>query len=245
MTDLLAGWPGTAASGCADIRCEGQARDINSRGDIVGWWYFDDYKATPREVHSGGYLYRHGQFIDLPLSTADAINSRGDIAGWIGGSTSIFPTWPYPSGESPSHAAVVSQGSLVDLGTLGGDGSFASDISDHGVVVGAADRADGSRHAFAAEPGAPMRDLGTLGGTYSVAKSINAAGAIVGAATTETGAEHGFIYEHGTMADLNTRIPARVGVVVDATGINNRGQIAVDLTLPGGVTHAAILTPAP
>ena len=54
---------------------------------------------------------------------------------------------------------------LTDLGTLGGDYSYAFGINDAGQVVGYSDTAAGIPHAFITGPnGVGMTDLGTLGG---------------------------------------------------------------------------------
>jgi probable HAF family extracellular repeat protein len=72
-----------------------------------------------------------------------------------------------------THAAMVRNGVLEDLGTLGGAASAAYGLY-FGVVVGQAQTASGQTHAFRynayALPGTnPMADLGTLGGTFSAA----------------------------------------------------------------------------
>ena len=69
---------------------------------------------------------------------------------------------------------------LRDLGTLGGDGSFAYAVNGSGLVVGRSTTAGGSEHAFAWTAAGGMVDLGTLGGPGSAAKFVNDAGTIVG-----------------------------------------------------------------
>jgi probable HAF family extracellular repeat protein len=48
---------------------------------------------------------------------------------------------------------------LVDLGTLGGSGSYGAAVTNGGIVVGCADTASGETHAFIYQAGT-MRDLG-------------------------------------------------------------------------------------
>jgi probable HAF family extracellular repeat protein len=69
----------------------------------------------------------------------------------------------------------------IDLGTLGGASSFASDINNDATVVGSADNADGLRRAFRWTARSGMNDLGTLpGDDWSSACCITADGRILG-----------------------------------------------------------------
>ena len=92
---------------------------------------------------------------------------------------------------------------FTDLGTLGGASSAAWDINAAGQVVGEANTASGTDHAFVYSGGV-LTDLGTLGGQNSVAYGINGAGQIVGNAAAPGGATHAFIYSSGAMTDLGT-----------------------------------------
>ena len=72
-------------------------------------------------------------------------------------------------------------GGLIQLGTLGGQGTGALGINAAGRVVGFSTTTGGDIHAFIAGPnGVGMTDLGTLGGDSSFAFGINAAGQVVG-----------------------------------------------------------------
>src|SRR5260370_690276 len=93
---------------------------------------------------------------------------------------------------------------IKDLGTLGGDRSFAFAINNRGQIVGESITASGNGHAFLFEDGV-MVDLGTLpGGTTSFAFGINNRGQVVGEATTASGARHAFLFDDGVMVDLGT-----------------------------------------
>jgi probable HAF family extracellular repeat protein len=99
---------------------------------------------------------------------------------------------------------------LVDLGTLGGPGSYATAITNGGLVVGCADVAGAGAHAFAYQSGV-MRDLGT--GTAasdgsSCAYAANDTGTIAGRAATgelvewtSAGVTH--LGLHGTVGGIN------------------------------------------
>lgn len=70
--------------------------------------------------------------------------------------------------------------SLTWLGTLGGNGSIANDVSDDGpVVVGYSSTPDASKRAFSWSPTSGMVNLGALGGDESVANAVSADGSII------------------------------------------------------------------
>src|SRR5260370_37084392 len=78
---------------------------------------------------------------------------------------------------------------IKDLGTLGGNRSFAFGINNRGQIVGESITASGSGHAFLFENGA-MVDLGTLpGGSFSKASGINDRGQVVGSSSTASAAK--------------------------------------------------------
>jgi probable HAF family extracellular repeat protein len=84
------------------------------------------------------------------------------------------------------HAYIVDSNGkgLTELGTLGGDSSYALGINDAGQVVGWSYTAERDRHAFITGPsGVGMTDLGTLGGSNSYANGINDSGQVVGGPT--------------------------------------------------------------
>ncbi|WP_449191556.1 autotransporter domain-containing protein [Thauera sp.] len=109
-----------------------------------------------------------------------------------------------------------SGGAMIDLGTLGGNGSSATDVSADGtVVVGDALVSGGQVHAFrwiqgnhadgvtsfdtTGGSGGAMHDLGTLGGGNSHAFGVSANGAIVvGQAERGDGRWRAFRWEEAT-----------------------------------------------
>jgi probable HAF family extracellular repeat protein len=147
-----------------------------------------------------------------------------------------------PVAVKPQHAALWENGTVTDLGTLGGIFSIAKGINDHGRIVGSSTLASGEEHAFLLRDGT-MTDLGTLGGTYSLANQINNHGQAVGLSRIASGELHAFLWEEGAMTDLNNLIPAGSGwILVEATAINKAGQIAGKGTI-NGQTRAFLLTP--
>jgi probable HAF family extracellular repeat protein len=114
---------------------------------------------------------------------------------------------------------------LVDLGTLGGNASFALGISERGEVVGTARTSTTSRPqlAFAWRNG-QMTNLGTLpGSTFSRAFAVNPRGVAVGEAfTAAPERSRAVAWDQGRIWDLGT-LGTATGAV--ANDINPRGQI--------------------
>jgi probable HAF family extracellular repeat protein len=113
-------------------------------------------------------------------------------------------------------------------------GLIAGEGNDAGNTTYQAWRFDGSNYTF----------LGTLGGATSGSSAINLNGEVVGVSRTADISRHAFVYTGGQMFDLNALIPPESGwTLIEATGINNQGQIVATGTDPAGLTHAFLLTP--
>ena len=128
-------------------------------------------------------------------------------------------------------------GSMTDLGTLGGTFGSPEWINNPGQVVGESDLAgDLVSHPFLWDHGV-LTDLGTLGGDNGFAFFINDAGTIVGDADLPgSTVHHGFLWKRGVMSDLGT-----IGSdpCSNAKHINNKEQIVGTSTdCHGGVLHA-------
>ena len=94
---------------------------------------------------------------------------------------------------------------MTDLGTLGGNYSYAAGISaDGSAVTGYSVNGAGQTIAFRWFGGV-MTSLGHLGGNHSVALSISADGsAVVGYSNNGGGQQHAFRWTGGVMTDLGT-----------------------------------------
>ncbi|MGC4770042.1 hypothetical protein ACLQ25_13855 [Micromonospora sp. DT44] len=134
--------------------------DFNNAGDVVGGFNVppQDYPCTC----VGGRL-RDGVLTQIG-SEALGINNRGQVVGAANG-----------------RAFRWQNGTLTDLGTLGGDRSYATAISDRGVVVGKSATTTVAWHSFLWRNGV-MTDLTTRGlwETDSI-EDINIRGHLVGA----------------------------------------------------------------
>ncbi len=123
---------------------------------------------------------------------------------------------------------------ITGLGNLGGPGSVAYGMNDHGEIVGDSFATDGKKHAFLYTNGM-MNDLGTFGGTESIARSINNNGDIVGSFQV-VGVDRAFLYTGGTFVNLGSIVG---GANSAAYGVNDAGQIT-GMHVPSRLDHAFI-----
>ena len=134
------------------------------------------------------------------------------------------------------HPYLDHNGTLTDIGTLGGSTSWLNKVNDNGQVVGSSWIAgDVASHAFLWRNGA-MSDLGTLGGTSSEARFINNSGQVAGNSyIAGDQSQHAFVYKNGSMNDLGTC----GGNSSSVNGMNESGQIIGTSSLTGdGNSHA-------
>jgi probable HAF family extracellular repeat protein len=118
---------------------------------------------------------------------------------------------------------------LIDIGTLGGPGSYAAAVSNDGTVVGCADVLPSGAHAFAWKNGA-MRDLGLASDATegsSCALAVNDRGVIAGRSATRE------------IVVWNGRSVERLGVQGEVGGINSAG-VLVGSYETGGLSRAFV-----
>ena len=211
---------------------QSQALAINDVGDIVG------SSDTAGNAASRAFIYRNGAMSLLggtfggTNSAANALNSGQEVVGWAS-----------TAGNATVHAFFYSGGTMTDLGTLGtsSEALAVNDARGSGRAIDPRIR----RPSRVLLPGGVMRDLGTLGGTNSEATGLNAVfSQVVGTSDITGGGTHAFLYEHGTMTDLNSRLPAGSGWVLEAaTAIDDSGEI-VGWGRHNGLRHAYRLSAA-
>ncbi len=187
---------------------------IDNQGRIA--LSFEEPTIAQAGLWSGGSIMGLGFLGTGSVSVAFGISKNsGMVAGYseISSGTDFGP-----------HAFLYSNGTINDLGTLGGIRSVALAVNDAGQAAGDSDLPGGANHAFRYSGGV-MRDLGTLGGDNSHANAINNAGVVVGnASLAENATWHAYMTgELDALIDLGT-LPG--GTFSAAAAINDAGLIA-------------------
>jgi probable HAF family extracellular repeat protein len=248
---------------------------INNQGEVAG---YAENKTRDPKCPSGVALNGSGpQVLDyeaviwgpgkneirelhpLPGDTVGVafwINDNGQAVGMSG--TCANTQLPGPAASA--HAVLWDNGSVTDLGNLGGTanpallgvGNAALAINNRGQVAGtSALSGNTTHHAFLWTWETGMQDLGILpGDLVSAGLGINNRGQVVGNSVSApgppTGNPHPFLWQDGVLADLNTLIPAGSPLqLLTAFSINDRGQIAGLGVTSSGVVHAYLATPDP
>jgi len=193
---------------------------VNELGEVVGQsdtaelTSDGDFVSVAFRVDRNG-LHNLGTLPGYAFSQAFAINNAGLIVGRAYNSNPEDPA-------APMRAVTFNRdGTVQDLGTLGGATSLAFALNEKGQIVGRSRTAGGQQHAFLYDHGV-MKDLGTLGGNLSTARAINVRGWIVGGSRLAIpGQLHAFLVVDGVMRDLGTL----GGAFSDAFAINGAGLI--------------------
>ncbi len=145
----------------------------------------------------------------LSIRGGDAmdVNNQGQVVG-------------YHDTNRGTRAFIWQNGTLQNLGTLGGGYSRGYAINDAGQVVGESSRGDGTWHAFLSQNGS-MQDLGALDDDFSTATAIDGNGRVVGYTDKLGGGTRAFLWENGQMK----RLAGLGNGESAATGIDNLGRV--------------------
>ncbi|HLH37545.1 MAG TPA: hypothetical protein VKX39_00220 [Bryobacteraceae bacterium] len=221
-------------------------------------------------------IWTNGEIQQLPTSGNDSsgnafndpdgvvfrIDNSGEAVGATGSCTG-FTGFSYLSG---AHATLWRNGTVIDLGNLGGVaapppatglghvGNFAYAINRSGHVVGTSGTSDGSFHAFFWSPETLIQDVGTISGDVSsIGLAISDLGDVGGVSfpagsllAAPTASPRAFIRsDGGKPVDLNSLVTGNTDLYLfTACSINSRGEI-IGLALDAqGNFHGYLATPA-
>ena len=235
----------------------GFANSINSRAEVAGLAENTMTDPTPGcpvnqfkpVIWTNGVIKELPTYPGDPDGVAAFINDKGQVVGASGTCTTFNPNSGLYLVED--HALLWENGSVKDLGNLGGAGGIAGNhacaINNRGQIVGHSELADDTTfHAFLWTRETKMQDLGTLPGDYaSLAIGINDEGAVVGASLDANFDLRAIVWKNGVMTDLNTLIPPDAPLQLQAGySINGAGEIVgLALEKSTGDVHAFLAIP--
>jgi probable HAF family extracellular repeat protein len=183
-------------------------------GAIYGW---------PQQTRA--FLWENGSMRDLGTlgsgtnAIALMLNESGQVAGYSYTGSDPSPGCPFPLVTS---SFLWQNGTMVDLGTLGGTCTLVSDLNNRGQAVGVSNLAgDETRHPFLWQQGV-IKDLGTLGGE-GAAVAVNEAGVAAGWSNRKGNTvTRATLWNGDKVTDLGTvgQDPCSI-----ADAINSKGQV--------------------
>jgi probable HAF family extracellular repeat protein len=205
-----------------------------------------------------GMLSDLGALPGVNSSIPNAINANGAIAG-ISENGAIDP----PTGFAEYDGVVWQGGQIINLGTFGGNFSYAGDINDQGQVAGFGLTTTPDsfflgdlcfNNPFATQmlafiwQGGALQNLGTLGGPDSCGYWINQRGQVAGMSFTNstinpsTGfpTTHPFVWNGKRMLDVGT-LGGTLALGAAVVPLNDRGEMVGFSNLAGDATFHPFL----
>ncbi len=182
--------------------------DINNTGQIVG----SSYDSSNGEY---GFIYQNGTMskiipTDGIWSNLSSINDSGEAVGTSG----ILPA-------GNAHGFVYSGATFTDLGSLGGDRTYARGINSSGKIAGYSYNSSNNVRGYIYDNGTmtDLEDIMSSNRTYAF--SINDSDMITGYTRVPEGTISAFVYQNGTM----TYFDAFTERSTTGVKINNAGQV--------------------
>jgi probable HAF family extracellular repeat protein len=197
-------------------------------------------KATPTATTASGGAYTMTDIGTLGFDTYGlAINASGQITGYSYTTAEVqypcpkSPDYPTPKKcfENPNHAFLWSNGTMTDLGTLGGNFSQGTAINRSGEVTGTADTSSGPADAFLWNGGKSLIDIGAW-----TPAGINDSGQLAGECYNASGV---CLYSNGKLTQLPnpTSFPSSG---CNGGLINNNSQVLGSCSDTSGNTHVVV-----
>lgn len=195
--------------------------------------------AAPAAAAATTYTVTDLGSLGLGISHGLAINANGHVTGYSYLSTKIqvaCPPGQYGQQKkcyiNPYHAFLYSNGTMNDLGTLGGNNSQGNAINLSGEVAGLADTKDGFSDGFLWN-GKKMLDLGALNPS-----GISDSGQVSGTCANNPGLD-ACLYSNGTITELLD--PSNFAAYnCRASAINNNTQIIGTCDDTSSYEHAVL-----
>jgi probable HAF family extracellular repeat protein len=209
------------------------AQKINDSGELVVSAYYGDNIHKSYIYDSNGIITNLDMLVGSTL--AFSINNHKQVVGF----NTCGGTFLYENGTM----RIISTSPIFIPSRY----NAGYDINDSGSVLGLRD--NGSTYAPFIWENENVTDMGTLYGIDTRAYAINNLGQAVGTAwmpSQNTGWTHAFLWQNGSLRDLNELIPANSGwILLEATDINDKGQIIGWADTGEGGGHGFLLNPNP
>jgi probable HAF family extracellular repeat protein len=164
-------------------------------------------------------------------SSALGLNDNGSVVGY--------------NVQGDSYQAFLysqSNGSSIDVGSLGGQMNAACAINGSGQVAGYSQDANGNLSAFIYTKDGGIKAVGSLdGGVSSEAFGINNSGLAVGDSQNATDDHRPVLFDNSGVKDLNVCVAQNSNAFRTAYAINDVGQVAGRTDTDQGAIHAFLL----
>ena len=186
------------------------ARDINSRGEVLGWDFGQSTGLRTFIWSEEGFDYLETPGVSM---RPQRMNDRGEIIA-LDFSGPVVGSIRWDGGE------------ITEIVSATGGAVEALGINDRGLVVGRLSESLGvDGRAFSWNDG-ELIELPGLGGDWANAMAVNNKGLVVGSAEAVDGRSHAVLWNDGQLTDLGTH-PGQhhTSTGCTATDINARGQV--------------------